>query len=58
MANALDVIVPIIVAFIIVAVSLYLFTIYCHRKQNLTQPKKKDSEMNSCRKYSLSCHKL
>jgi len=32
MANILAIIVPIVVGIIIIAVSIYLFTVYCHRK--------------------------
>lgn len=31
MVSVVDIVVPIVVALIIVAVSIYLFTIYCHR---------------------------
>lgn len=37
MVNVVDVIVPIIVGFITIAASIYLFAIYCHRNSGLIQ---------------------
>ncbi len=51
MVNIVDVIVPIIVGVIIVAVSIYLFTIYCHRTPLPIQPNNDPSATSPPLKY-------
>ena len=51
MVNVTAIIVPIVVGIIIIAVSLYLFTVYCHRSPSLIQLKNVDSGINSSQKF-------
>jgi hypothetical protein len=51
----IDIVVPIVVGILIILVSIYLFTIYCHRTPALTQPKKRASAMPSSPRHSSSC---
>lgn len=48
----IDVVVPIAVALIIIAVSIYLFSAYCHRNHPFTQLRRKASGMQSFPKPS------
>ncbi len=51
MVNVVAIIVPIVVGIIIIAVSLYLFTVYCHRNIHLTQLNNEALATNSSQKY-------
>lgn len=51
----IDVIVPIVVTIIIVAVSIYIFSAFCHRKIYSIQPRRKDLATKSSPKYQSFC---
>ena len=48
----IDIVVPIVVAIIIIAISIYLFSAYCHRIQILMQLRRKALGMRSFRRLS------
>lgn len=51
MVNIVDIIASLVVAIVVLAVSFYLFAMYCHRKSAITQPRRKDLEMHCFLKY-------
>ena len=57
MANLVAILVPIVVTFIIIAVSIYLFSVYCHRNPYPNQLKKEAWGTSSSPKSWSSCRR-